>query len=161
MNTKTFLIVGVIIAVIAGVALFFGGGGRQPDTNGDSSGLIIGKNAIYVAEQAPSKTFSVAVARLEKPGFVVIHEDVLGAPGKILGASGLVPAGETKNLAPIALLRATSDGETLYAMLHLDDGDGAFDRALDKPAKDSVGGEPVMMIVTVSADVTEPGAVNL
>ena len=78
----------------------------------------------------------------------------------ILGVSGLLPSGETKNTPPIALSGATKDGETLYAMLHLDDGDGAFDAAKDKPAQDKVGGEPVMMIITVSQDTTEPGAIN-
>ena len=160
MNTKTFLIVGVITAVIAGAALFLGGGGRQADTGGDSSGFIVGKNAIYVAEQAPRRSISVAVVHLEQSGFAVIHEDAAGAPGKILGASGLLPTGETKN-ASIPLSRATKDGETLYAMLHLDDGDGAFDAAKDKPAKDSVGGEPVMMIVTVSVGAEEPADVSL
>ena len=161
MNTKTLLILGVIVAVALGAAFFFRGGSTKPSTTGgDSTGLIVGNNAIYVAEQVPSETVSVAVVRLQKPGFVAIHEDAAGAPGRILGTSGLLVAGETRNLAPIALSRMTKDGETLYAMLHLDDGDGMFDPAKDKPALDSVGGEPVMMIFTVSVDASEPGAVN-
>jgi len=100
------------------------------------------------------------VVYLENPGFVVIHEDSAGTPGKILGASSLVPAGETKNV-PIALSRATKDGEIIYVMLHLDDGDGKFDAAKDKPALDSVSGEPVMMVVMVSKDAAEAGEVSL
>ena len=75
----------------------------------------------------------------------------------------LVPAaaGEAKNLVPIALSRTTRDGETLYAMLYIDNGDNIFDPAGDKPALDSVGGEPVMMIFTISADASTPEAVNL
>ncbi len=200
-NTKTRIILALIVAVFVGAVFFFRGGSTKPGSTHDSAGLIVGTNAIYVAEQSPSRTVSVAVARLEKTGFVVIHEDAAGprsagsafvatsakeagfseasAPGRILGTSGLLPAGETKNLAPIALSRATADGETLYAMLHLDDGDGVFDPAKDEPAQDSVGssgrsgseepsgsmnpksGEPVMMIFTVSVDASEPGAVNL
>lgn len=161
MNTKIFLVVGVIVAVMVGAATFLLSGVKPPDTSGNSSGLIVSKNAIYVAEQVPSKIASVAVVHLEAPGFVVIHEDAAGMPGIILGASVLLPAGETKSPVLISLSRMTKDDETIYAMLHLDDGDGVFDARKDRPAKDRVGGEPVMMVVTVSKDATEPGAINL
>ncbi len=161
MTTKTFIIfVGIVIIALVAV-FFFRGDSTKPVPTDDSTGFIVGRNAIYVAEQSPSRNVSVAVARLEKTGFVAIHEDNAGKPGKILGTSGILQAGETKNLTPITLSRVTADGETLYAMLHLDDGDGVFDPVKDKPALDSLGGEPVMMIFTVSMDASEPGAVNL
>lgn len=161
MNTKIFLFIGIIITVMAGIAFFLRGGVTQHDMGGNSSGLIVGKNAIYVAEQVPSKTILVAVVYLETPGFVVIHEDAVGSPGIILGASDLLAAGETKSSTIVSLLRMTKDGETIHAVLHLDDGNGVFDAGKDKPALDRVSGEPVMMVVTVSADADEPGAVNL
>ncbi len=151
----------IIAAVIVGGALFFRGSREGSGSPRDSAGLVIGVNAIYVAEQAPSRTLSVAVVHLEKPGFVAIHEDAAGAPGGILGVSGALPAGETNKVAAIPLSRLTRDGETLYAMLHLDDGDGVFNAVKDKPALDSTHALPVMMIVTVSAEATEPGAVSL
>ncbi|MBI1888580.1 MAG: hypothetical protein HYS15_01455 [Candidatus Spechtbacteria bacterium] len=164
MSRKEFVIFVVITVLIAGVALFLRvrleESGIPPSSSG-STGLIIGANAIYVAEQAPSKTLTVAVVRLEKPGFVVVHEDVAGAPGGILGASAVLPAGETHNLSAILLSRMTRDGETLYAMLHVDDGDGVFDAGKDKPVLDPVSASPMMMIVTVSAEAVEPGAVSL
>ncbi len=160
MNIKTLVILVVIVAIAIGAVFFFRGGSTKPSSTGGSAGLIMGRNAIYVAEQSPSRTVSVAVARLEKTGFVVMHEDNAGKLGKILGASGVLPAGETKNITPITLSRATTDGETLYAMLHLDDGDGTFDVAKDKPAQDSVDGSPVMMIFTVSVDASIPATVN-
>ena len=127
---------------------------------GNSSGLVVGKNAIYVAEQVPSKAISIAVVRFEAPGFVVIHEDVAGVPGAILGRSSILAAGETESLALIPLSRATKDGEMIHAMLHLDDGDGVFDAGKDDPAEDRIGGKPVTMVVIVSADAVEPGVVN-
>jgi len=158
-NKKTFLgFGGVIIAIIAG-AVLFQKSTKQPDTAGDSTGLVVGGNAIYVAEQLPSQIVSVALALLANPGFVVVHEDRAGAPGRILGQSAMLGAGETKNLS-IALSRSTTDGETLYAMLHFDDGDGVFDAAKDKPVLDSVSGEPVMTIITISQDASEPGVIN-
>ncbi len=161
MNRKAFVLFVIIVAIIVGAAFFFRSGRERFGSLRDSAGLIIGANAIYVADQAPSQTLAVAVVHLEKPGFVVIHEDAAGAPGKILGASGALPTGETNNPASIPLSRPTRNGETLYAMLHLDDGDSVFDAMKDKPALDSVGALPVMMIITVSAEATEPDAVNL
>ncbi len=160
MNVKTLLILAVV-AIALGTVFFFRGDSVRPVPTSDSAGYFIGKTAIYVAEQSPSRTVSVAVARLEKSGFVAIHEDNADKPGKILGVSSVLPAGETKNLTPIALSRVTKDGETLYAMIHPDDGDGVFDPAKDKPAQDSLIGESVMMIFTVSVDASAPGAVNL
>ena len=158
MNIKISLIL-IIVAAGIGAAFLFLRETQEPGPDRDSAGFILGKNAIYVAEQAPSKTVSVVVVQFEKPGFVVIHEDINGTPGKILGASALLSKGETKNVLA-TLSRMTVDGETLYAMLHLDDGDRVFEPVEDHPAEDSIGGEPVTMIFTVSNDATEPGAVN-
>lgn len=160
MNIKTLFIFAIVIVVITGAALFFWSEGKKHGFANDSSGLIISDSAIYVAGQTPGRSVTVSVVRLEKSGFVVIHEDIVGIPDKILGVSGLLPAGETKNLQPITLSRATRDGEIIYAMLHVDDGDGKFDAADDKPALDSVDGAPMMMVVMVSKDAVEPGIVN-
>lgn len=126
----------------------------------DSSGLVIGSNAIYIAEQMPGNSVEVQVARLEKPGFVVIYKDASGVPDEILGVSNFLLEGETKNLE-ITLSRETVEGETIYAMLHFDDGDQVFNAASDLPALDASSSEPVMMIVSVSEDAMEPGEVNL
>jgi len=164
MNTKTpllflpFILLVIIIILVA--ALFFGGVNQKPESVDNSSGLIISNNAIYVSDQIPGYSVSVQVVHLEKPGFVVIHEDADGTPGKILGVSALLAAGETKNLSSITLSRAIKDNETIYAMLHFDNGDGKFDAANDKPVIDPVGNAPVMMIVTVDKEATEPGVVN-
>ncbi len=160
MKIKILLILAVVVITL-GTVFFFRGSNTKTSITHDSTNLIVGRNAIYVDEQSLSRTVSVAVVRLEKTGFVVIHEDNAGKPGKILGASNALPTGETKNLTPIALSRTTLDGETLYAMLHLDDGDGTFDATKDKPAQDSVDGSPVMMIFSTSLDGSVPGIINL
>lgn len=160
MNRKA-LVISVIIALVIISAMLFFRGGRTGFNGSDSDGFIISSNAIYIAEQTPSLTIAVTLVRLEKSGFVVIHEDTADTPGRILGASDLLPVGETSNLAPIPLSRLTRNDETLYAMLHLDDGDRIFDEVKDKPALDPVGALPVMMIFTVNMEATEPDAVNL
>lgn len=160
MNTKTLFILVIIILAITGTAFFFRERGEKSGPANDATGLMISNNAIYVAEQLPGRSVSVSVVRLEKSGFVAIHEDVGDLPGTILGVSGLLPAGETKNPLPIMLSRATGDGEIIYAMLHSDNGDGQFDAAEDKPVLDLGDGTPMMTIVTVSKDAIEPGIVN-
>lgn len=159
-NTKTLFVPMIIIVVIIGVVLLSRDGGRQRGPGVDSSGFLISSSAIYIAEQAVGQSVSVALVRFEKPGFVVIHEDTVGAPGAILGASSVLPSGETENPPPITLSRMTRDGETLHAMLHVDDGDGAFDATRDRPIADPTSGEPMTMVVTVSADTREGGVVN-
>ncbi len=158
MRTKTLSVLAIVVVVL-GVA-FFLQSGEKTNFSGDSSGLIVSDNTIYVAEQAPGSSMLVSVVRLEKPGFVVIHEDASGEPGKILGVSNLLPVGETENPPSIALSDATADGETVYAMLHSDNGDGKFDAANDKPVLDTVSGTPMMMVVMISKDATKPGVIN-
>lgn len=145
--------------LILGIMFFFRGVNKPSPE--DSSGLIIGKNAIYATEQKTGNTISVSIVRLEKPGFAVVHEDNAGSVGEVLGMSGLLSAGETENPSAIELSRQTADGETVYVMLHLDNGDGVFDPASDIPALDSVSGEPIMIIVPISKDAEESGPVNL
>ncbi len=124
------------------------------------SGLIIGRNAIYVADQAPSGQIAIGFVVLEKPGFVVIHEEKGGKPGAILGVSNLIGSGETNNFPPILLSRTARDGETLFAMLHRDDGDSAFNPAKDAPVRDA-GGEPLMMQFLIDREAALPDAIKL
>lgn len=160
MSNKTGLILGVLILVALGAALFLRSKQERPVSPEGSSSLIVGNNAIYVTEQSPGHSVLVSVVRLEKPGFVVIHEDSEGQAGRVLGASQLLPGGEIKNPPPIALSQETSDGQTLYAALHLDNGNGVFDAVEDKPALDPVGKAPVATIVSVSKEAVTPGVVN-
>lgn len=160
MNVKTFFIILAVIAIAAGGAIFlFLQKNKESDINKRPSGFIIGENAIYATEQSPSQNVLVSVARLEKLGFAAIYEDSNGAPGKILGASGLLTAGETNSFR-ITLARSTADGETAYAMLYFDDGDKVFDPAKDKPVLDRIGGEPMMTIIVISKDAIEPNIIN-
>jgi len=71
---------------------------------------------------------------IHKRGFVVLHEDDNGQPGKIVAASNLLNAGEMRE----AFVRTkTEAGKTYWAMLHTDNGDGIFDAKTDLPIRDS------------------------
>lgn len=160
MNMKRLLFIIFFAIIIATVWIFFFARKIDNDEDDQSSSLIISKNAIYAEDQTPGHEVFISVAYFENPGFVAIHEDLSHAPGALLGVSRILPAGEIKNLSPISLSRKTRDGETIYAMLHIDDGDGFFNAAKDKPALDAIGDEAVMMAIMVHKDAPEPGIVN-
>lgn len=107
------------------------------------------KNLVAVSDYTVGKTTTVASVVLEKPGYVMIHEDASGKPGAIIGTSAFLPAGESSEVV-VNLKRASKDGEVLYAMLHMDDGDGKFSATNDNPITDSKG-NVVTMNFTVGA----------
>ena len=90
-----------------------------------------GEAGITVADQPAGMAVSVTNVMLPQAGWVVVHEDLNGAPGWVLGARRL-PAGLTV-LSDVELLRGTVAGGTYYAMLHADNGDGTFALGDDQP----------------------------
>lgn len=97
--------------------------------------VTAGLSTVAADDQPAGKTVSVAV-KLEKEGWVAVHEDKDGKPGKILGAQ-LFTAGT--HFGKVELLRETLRGGKYYAMLHADDGDRKFDAVKDTPLKNAAG----------------------
>ncbi|GEM_PF-931566 len=62
----------------------------------------------------------MAVVSLDRQGWVAVHEQTAGKPGKVLGAKHFGPA---TGAVTVPLKRATVAGGTYYVMLHSDDGD--------------------------------------
>lgn len=86
------------------------------------------------------------------PGWVVIHEDDNGSPGAVIGHAA-VSDGENQNIE-VTLERPAVDGETLHAMLHVDEGTvGTYEfPGDDVPATDSNNDVVVApFVVTVPA----------
>lgn len=106
----------------------------------ENSALRIGENAIFVSDQKPGDNLKVALAALGADGFVAIHEDMSGKPGKVIGYSILLSKGEHRNFE-VALDRPSRDRETLHATLREDDGDKTFSPQEDKPLKDFQGND--------------------
>lgn len=107
------------------------------DTRTTSGVVLSGKNTVDVENQSAGNIVTISSVELNQMGWVVVHEDVGGKPGNVLGAA-LVFAGE-HNAVSVELLRKTEKGKTYYAMLHTDDGDKAFDLKKDRPIADSTG----------------------
>ena len=157
---KYILIVGIIAIAIGAIVLFIRPTQVEEDQTGSPlSGLLVGSNAIYAADQQPGDTVSISMAVLQTSGYVVIHEDKDGAPGAILGSSKVLTQGQSTDVS-ISLSRTSQDGEILYAMLHVDDGDGTFDPTQDGPVKDDQG-NIILMTFNISSTAKEPGVISL
>lgn len=99
------------------------------------------KELISVGVHTPAKTAVIDSVALKKSGFAAIFENNNGVPGEILGVSTLLPAGTHQNIT-VALSRKTVSGETLFAKLYSDNGDGNFQLpGPDEPIKDEQGKE--------------------
>lgn len=98
----------------------------------------IGEVPVYAADQRPDSFVNINFATLTKAGFVVIQENGDGKPGEIIGNSRMLSAGTTENIM-ISVVRPTVHGESLFAVIYEDSGDGIFSPGLDVPFKDDDG----------------------
>jgi len=129
------------------------------DSGDTTEPLLVGNNAIFVSDAKPATRVKIGFAILAGGGYVVIHEESGGKPGAIVGNSNTLPQGERRDFEA-TLSRESVDGETLYAMLHSDNGDGAFNAADDPPIRDDQG-NIVLMKFQVSSSAEESGAISL
>ena len=140
--TRTIIGILALIVIAAGAYVFLGDQGTAPEGEGDItvSGMRAEENAVVVMEQQPGTSVTASLVYLASSGFLVIHGDVNGEPGAILGVSSLLQAGESSQIV-VALSRTTQDGERLHAMLHTDaDAGGTFDASTDTPVQSRLGG---------------------
>ena len=160
-RTAVIWIVVIVILIILGVVIW-GGNDRDDldeinitdtdtDTSGDVSGSVIGDNALNIDAQPVGSTARASMVSLEGRGFAVVHEELAnGGAGAVLGASALLPAGQSNNVA-IPLRSALVDGKTYIVMLHIDNGDGVFSESSDPIARDA-NGDAIMMGFDADAD---------
>ncbi|MBX4198226.1 hypothetical protein KW782_02715 [Candidatus Parcubacteria bacterium] len=98
---------------------------------------IEGDNGLIVEDQGAGRMVNVSELRLKQPGWVAIHDDVNGTPGRILGAR-VFDTGTSAGA--VELLRATETGKSYFAVIHDDDGAfKTFNPATDKPLLDDEG----------------------
>ena len=154
MYKNPFFLVGLVgLVIVVGLVLMSGGYNTDdvPENADKTAGsLLVGDNAIYISNQGVDDLITVGFTQLTQDGYVVVHEDNEGAPGTILGSSELLASGRTDNFS-VTLTRDAIEGETLYGMLHVDNGDNTFNAALDTPVVDE-GGNIVLMIFQVGGE---------
>ena len=160
MKGKRVLIFATAVLVISIAVLSIVNAPTPKQTTTESGGQIVGGNAIYVDDCPLGTLVPISYAKLQNSGFVVIREDSANKPGKILGVSQLLAAGENTKIVPVSISRMSKNKELLYAILYLDEGNGAFDFEKDKPAIDLITGENIMMSFNADSDAGAPGVVN-
>lgn len=155
---NTYLAVGIIVVVLVVIAFAVVRSrlpqfrvGTTPTPTPVAETMTESKQAVSASKHTPASTAVVDSVTLKKPGFVAIHEDQNGEPGQILGVSGLLSAGTHENVV-ISLLRKTVNGENLFAVTHIDNGDGTFEESADEPAKED--GSVVMTQFQVSSETS-------
>lgn len=121
MSTKTAGIV-LAAAILAGIGYVVASSSSSPEADRVSRDQ---SSPLLVSEQELGSDVLIDEARLSAPGFIAIHEDRDGGPGRIIGATTILSSGAHENVQ-VPVNRDTEDGERLYAMLHEDDGDGLF-----------------------------------
>jgi hypothetical protein len=135
------IIIWIIVIVLVILGIYFLAM-RKSAVNTPQTILPGDANALIVADQNPNNLgVLVDSVSLVAPGFVVIHEDVNGAPGAIVGSSTLIPVGVRYNMNVITTL---TPGKYYWAMLHTDDGNGIFNPATDVAANNP-NGDAVMV----------------
>ncbi len=110
-------------------------------------------SSLTVAEQKlQTDKVTIASLFLDKSGFVVIHADVSGTPGAVIGFSEVV-SGEKTDF-PVAV-DASKVGSKVHAMLHYDADENGFYTSVDEAVPVRVDGAIVVKPITIIE--TTPG----
>lgn len=152
MENRNRVIGGVVVLVLLVLGLsWWSMNGAAPAAQVTTVPTAGSTDALVVSDMRPNDVVVVDSVTLSEPGFVAIHADQGGVVGAIVGVSDYLSAG-THTGVPVKISKAAANGDTLYAMIHVDDGDRIFSAALDLPREQN--GEPVMMRFHV--DVNAP-----
>lgn len=159
MISRLYLWIGLAAIGVFAVAIFFVNSQKQkappptsqPPPNISPSPASSGKfnyqisdsskNGIKAYNQLPEKTVYVSEILLERPGYIVIFQaDAQGKPDKMLGYGGVFKAGRYPNIT-MMLKEETKEGDTLLAVLYIDNGDGLYKENEELPVKDEKGNQ--------------------
>ena len=139
------------LLVLAGCAAQDANNNINLDTE-ETLNIQVEDNTIQLFGQKPGRNISIALVELIKSGYVVIYEpDAQGLPGEIIGNSDLLAKGKTEEFN-VSLIREVKEGEELFAVMHLDNGDSKFEAENDEIVK-SKGGKFVAMSFTVNEEM--------
>lgn len=97
-------------------------------------------NSVNVTNQSATGSATITSASFDQGGFIVIHASTQdGAPGEVIGYSEYLAPGSYDEVE-ITLTKPAKAGDTLFAMLHGDDGDATYGFPdEDLPLKDETG----------------------
>jgi hypothetical protein len=110
-------------------------------------------DSFTVSEQQPGTSVRVDFTTLMMPSFIVIQKNFGGELGEIIGSSALLAGGYTENI-DVPLTMSTVRGETYFAVLYQDDGDGVFAKGVDIPLYDATGMTPMFVLFSIADNPT-------
>jgi hypothetical protein len=139
------VLVFVVILAVGGFFLIKRSGQKASSTQSseetlfEDEGIAEITSEILISDFSAGDSVTVEYVLLDRKGYVVIHGQVDGKPGEVLGYSELLDSGESENVV-VELEREIEDGEIVFAFLHGDDGDGEFNfPGKDIPVTDEYG----------------------
>lgn len=145
---KAVLWIIILVVVLAGLYWAMSGSSAPvaPDTTGSMAtstatstpvGMML-ENTLTVSEQAAGKEVVISSVTLKEDASIVVHKDAAGSPDVAIGSVTL-KAGSYSDVK-IALTESVKSGDTVYAMLHGDNGDGKYTEATEStPLKNATG----------------------
>jgi hypothetical protein len=167
-NTPRIIISVIIIVIVIGIGYVVLKGGKSGDTttvkpvvidnntaassSATEEGVSLKGVGITVDDQNPGFLVVVSQVFVNAPSWVVIHEDVNGTPGNILGAR-LFEKGSNSGI--IQLLNSMKVGKSYLAVVHGDNGDGTFDLKKDTILK-GTDGKNIMAKFSVTQGSDKP-----
>ncbi len=141
--SKTVWVIVILVLIIVVAYLVWGGETTTPSPTLNEAS----EYQILVSDQTPDESVVIDSVGFTESGFVVIHEDNNGQPGAVIGVGGPL-IGAIGGLG-ISLDRVSVEGETLYAQIHSDNGDGVFNADDDQPAYNEEG-DPIIESFDIS-----------
>ena len=107
---------------------------KQPSITALSTQSLVGNEIV------------VAGVHLDKPGYLVIHKDVNGKPGPVIGYTDLI-SGEKKNVK--VTIDASQAGTRVFGMLHYDEGNDKY-TSLDEDKPIVLAGNVVVIPIALT-----------
>lgn len=133
-----------LLIVILAVGAFFLFAKQAPEL---AYGPVEVAGTSLVFDSAVSDTAVTFTPTVVQAGYITVHESIGGAPGPIVGTSQLLLSGSMA--ATVDLVKPMTPSMPYVALMHVDNGDGAFVVKDDMPVTN--GG------TSVRADFTSPG----
>lgn len=149
-STIGIILLIVVAFAVGGVVSFSIGSGQRNLSTPKASDIdrsiersagqdaLAGQNDVQLGEQQPGATVRIRTVRFEKPGFVVIRDELYGNPNVAIAISGLIDAGEAQEFE-LALSRDFAGEQTLFVELYSDNGDRRFRQTDDAIVRDTSG----------------------
>lgn len=121
----------LILLIIGGFLAAFAFLFNSPNNN--NSVETLNSNYLRVYEQnISSREVVVEEVRLSVPGFVVVRESSVGAPGDVVGVSDVLNIG-THERIKVQMDDINEASQVFFASLYRDNGNGSFSLGEDKP----------------------------